>query len=643
MLPAFAQDINELRRGFSKIIWGTKNLKKENKICSEWKIPPNEHIMAHVKGSTLFGHPAVILTDYTLYSYMRDPIPLADLCGFIVVQEDSKAAVTLSNATEQKVILGSTLFAQNIAGIELLQLLKDLQNILYRKYNWAKKLRDNLVREIIAVAHREMRAGRISAKTSAQLRILVAEPDYMDDIAIVTAEDIFRTGDNEAYQRFVCNLSDESLVKTLLQKKQEDFEQNFLKDLGDISLVFSRDFLNQVYSNLLSQVSLSNSQCLTLAYICIRVNNKEAFCSAREQVSQRMGTSMAAKLDLFRGCYLNTQMKAVFDTIRCGKLPSSAQMDLEDSTGFNALHYAIILKQETLALTLLEKKSWRQTVVVSGGGSELYNYTVLSCLVGLESRRIIFQKTSDAVMTLLRSRRALEKRLWLMNRRLDVQKLAIQKARGLVRQAKESKAVDQEFEYREKLQVLLVRRDETLFEIDEINRLIDDVDKETRDITESAMISAASTVYRIQNSNDPLIRYLRGLVATPNLLLRTISAKLEQSCLYRYGEFFFVAAEDIKVDLPFWGADSRWHDPVHSEQKSYSQHKKTTGANEPIKKPYGDSWFSPQAHSSMKKLKEEYRTLAKKYHPDVCTHIRSQEIFQEILNERADILERMEE
>ena len=43
----------------------------------------------------------------------------------------------------------------------------------------------------------------------------------------------------------------------------------------------------------------------------------------------------------------------------------------------------------------------------------------------------------------------------------------------------------------------------------------------------------------------------------------------------------------------------------------------------------------------MKALKEEYHRLAKQYHPDVCGDRRSQQIFQEILNERAEILERM--
>ena len=56
-------------------------------------------------------------------------------------------------------------------------------------------------------------------------------------------------------------------------------------------------------------------------------------------------------------------------------------------------------------------------------------------------------------------------------------------------------------------------------------------------------------------------------------------------------------------------------------------------------KPYGDSWFSEDAHKNIFSLKKEYHLLAKKYHPDHCKHMKAKEIFQDILAERAEILE----
>ena len=82
----------------------------------------------------------------------------------------------------------------------------------------------------------------------------------------------------------------------------------------------------------------------------------------------------------------------------------------------------------------------------------------------------------------------------------------------------------------------------------------------------------------------------------------------------------------------------------HSQQassESSTEHTRKKKSDEPIQRPYGKNWFSPQAHSDMKTLTKEYHRLAKQYHPDVCEHSRSQEIFQDILTERAEILEHM--
>ncbi len=51
-------------------------------------------------------------------------------------------------------------------------------------------------------------------------------------------------------------------------------------------------------------------------------------------------------------------------------------------------------------------------------------------------------------------------------------------------------------------------------------------------------------------------------------------------------------------------------------------------------RPYGSSWFSPQAHSDENILNAEYRKLAKQYHPDLCKQNDAKEIFQEITNEK---------
>ena len=148
------------------------------------------------------------------------------------------------------------------------------------------------------------------------------------------------------------------------------------------------------------------------------------------------------------------------------------------------------------------------------------------------------------------------------------------------------------------------------------------------------------------------------------MLCHVLSHSEEGCRLYSYNGFIFASPADVSIDLPFRIADlthgsayQREANKEHSEQryssskgqqhsqqassKDSTEHARKKKSDEPIQRPYGKNWFSPQAHSDMKVLTKEYHRLAKQYHPDVCEHSRSQEIFQEILTERAEILEHM--
>ena len=113
----------------------------------------------------------------------------------------------------------------------------------------------------------------------------------------------------------------------------------------------------------------------------------------------------------------------------------------------------------------------------------------------------------------------------------------------------------------------------------------------------------------------------------------------EGSILYSYSGCEFAVPADVLTDLPYRTAqinsgERKEKDPHVSERSAQPQ-------DAPIVRPFGDCWFSPVARRDMKALKEEYHRFAKQYHPDVCGDRRSQQIFQEILNERAEILEQM--
>lgn len=664
----FKNEVESLRGNYSKITFGTATLKKIDKIYSQFHIPSSETVLAHIKSSVPFMGQLAVITGRAIYTYLSEPVPISEVCGYLVTMADAKACVNISNADGNRDILGGSFVVQNTAGIELTQFIKALQGKLLQTYPWARQQRDTLANGIMAAARSEMKTGRILAEKLSQLNALAEESAYCDSVALLKGEDIFRSCSFSEYQRFVTQqeIKVSYATKAALSNSQEKFSAALICDLGDLSLDFSNGYLEAAYHNMSELTTYTESQCLILAYLCARLGKEEQFKTLRDQVCRRCGADKALSLDFFKGRYFNNRMKRVYELVKQGTMPPAEWLDWTDSVGLSALHYAILLNQETLVEDLLEKKTWTVKAPVSDGEAELlYDYTVLACYKNLSNRRTVFQKTSDLVAAQLRSRKALERRLWLKERKLDIQNASAQKARELMRTARKEGLYEKEEEWREKLDNVSMLRDETRMEIDEINQSISEIDYEISALTSDAMVEAADTIQRLQSSMNPFVHYLFCLFSDMDALLHMISVKEGAFKLYDYNGFYFVTPADVHVDLPYImdqkqeeNRQSSYQESSHREyeQRQYStneQHrthqeqtrqsqgdqKKDAGA--PIKKPYGTSWFSPEAHRNMKKLKEEYRALAKKYHPDVCDHPRSKEIFQDILNERADILEHM--
>ena len=73
--------------------------------------------------------------------------------------------------------------------------------------------------------------------------------------------------------------------------------------------------------------------------------------------------------------------------------------------------------------------------------------------------------------------------------------------------------------------------------------------------------------------------------------------------------------------------EQEWMDAGTNEKILREKHKKT----------YGNNWFSPEAYINLDVLKEEYRILSKKYHPD--NNLGAKNIYLEIQAERNKIYE----
>lgn len=646
---SFKSDIIAISSGFSKIIFGTGSLKRVEKVYSSFHISSSETIMAYIKSTVPFVGPLIVITDFGIYSFLTNPLPISNLCGYLVTMADAKAPVTISNADGSRDVLGGSFVAQNTAGIELSRFMKALQKQLLQTYPWAKQQRDTLVNAIMSSARSEMKTGRISAEKNLLLDALAEETAYCDSVALLQGEDIFRSCNYGDYQKFVVQQENKVLYATrsTLLSNQNRFLEGLAHDLGDIALDFDRNYLETAYRNMSQLTSYSDNQCLILAYLCARLGKEEQFQTVRGQVSRRCGEDKAQTLEFFKGRYFNNRMSKVYEMVKHGTMPPAEWLDWTDGAGLSALHYAILLNQESLVEELLDKRVWAAHAPVSDEELEpLYDYTVLACYKNLSNRSTVFKKTSTVVAAQLRVQKALERKLWLKQRKLDIQNASARKAKDMIHTARKNGLYDKEMEWREKLDTVSMLRDETQMELDDINHEISEIDHEINMLASDAMVSAADTLHRLQSSTNPFVRYLLYLFSDTNALLHVLSEQQGTFRLYNYGDFRFVAPADVLIDLPYTTdqAQHEGHQDYQWSQKQEhrSQREQQKSDDGPITKPFGTSWFSPEAHRDMKKLRQEYHQLAKQYHPDLCHHPRSKEVFQEILNERADILEHMD-
>ena len=145
-------------------------------------------------------------------------------------------------------------------------------------------------------------------------------------------------------------------------------------------------------------------------------------------------------------------------------------------------------------------------------------------------------------------------------------------------------------------------------------------------VIENAIDEALCYLEEMRTKNYPLANYLHRIFFEPDFFERVLLATKEKQDLrlYCYEGFYFVAPAFAEIELPHLG-----------QPASKNEAKKETSTKE--KPPYGNSWFSEEAHQSADVLKSEYRKLAKIYHPDICKLPDSSDLFKAISTEYSQL------
>lgn len=203
-------------------------------------------------------------------------------------------------------------------------------------------------------------------------------------------------------------------------------------------------------------------------------------------------------------------------------------------------------------------------------------------------------------------------------------------------------------QYKEELRELKEKVEKTKSEIEELQQFYDEVSNDIQFAFENHMSKCERNIEEIEKSTEPSILIMKYILNNCDLISKYLYASLDEYvCFLHKGIFFSMPAflkELFYQDIPLFYSnnedDSTWKFEQENQEQENKQEEKKEEKQEEIKKPYGDSWFSPEAHRDIKMLQKEYRILAKKYHPDNPGG--RGDIFADIQNERGTIIENMQ-
>lgn len=624
--------IEKYKTKVSKIDFNIKKISL-SEILNIYKIDRRETVIAYLKGPLPFSNinsDGTILTSEALYIHPcrtekkeGNRYPYDNFWSFFIIFKGGSSSLEFIGNSFSKTIVGITLFRNNIRGKELYDILLDIQGTYYDMDASFRIQHDNFKDSYIKRCNEKIKIGNLNDSEITALSSLIKTPEFKEIVVRILLKNALRICDKELFDEIVSGNSKIPKVETLIKTTYEELIEN----LENLNHDFEKRFLNKIKDNLEKKKNrqLVGQYCLKIqSYTFLRLEDYENTNLIYEEIINgnnnacvEFQTFILAKNALF-----NKRMYSVFSNLKREIIPDQKVLDMEDSLKYTVLHYAIFMKKSSVISKILEKIKIKNLNKCNTGElifDALHKPDILAAYVGLENIDDIFLKTSPTAIALVKSVKALEKHFSSQQKMLALNAEVISSFQREIKNQERLKNHSNIAMINEKLLTVLEKRKRILDRLIEIDVQLKDIKQELSILIRNNQIERNNMLCTLRNNNNPLVENILCMINTLSCYEKFLSTPIDMLKIIMLNKAILcvpqtwdVIIESVKKDV---------------DDITYPQ------------KPYGDSWFSEDAHKNIFSLKKEYHLLAKKYHPDHCKHMKAKEIFQDILAERAEILE----
>ena len=614
-----------------------------------YNIPEDEKMLVYAYSSSFSSFSmegnGTIITDRAIYFHPthsdwapKNRVELDGLCGFYIYQENSLDNVHLLNQNSDIRIFGRTVAPNDTTGRELVELLRALQREMASHSSLDRQRYADAEGFILDSIGRSFRSyGVLLPLYETLLDELSKEGVFPSMTAVYQAENLYRHCDMGRYHSYVDSIKDSIDEKLYLALKKPDdkFFLDYIDDLSDVNIFTFTTSLLPVYSYLKGKDCLTGREAMILLMISTYIDDSSYVAKLHSVIKKDLPFHEEASIVAFLSRSKNEKMAKIYDKLLSGGELSEQELEKTDSLGFDALHYAIMLKdKDILSDFLTSGRSFYEAHPRNLGkmADLCYDYFLSAALLydDIELLKEVYVRTRRPAGPLYRSIKRLEK-LSEINEAIYIKSDGTDKG--------------------------------CLERITELNALKTEISDELTALIKAERMKAIAYAKIIFESKHTFACFLMSVIYDMEKLFSCLAETDSFFKVFYYRDLAFVTTKDTFLDLDFvlWNDGAveetsfneapdelksdfyeKLYDNPAKKDKEKAKNTNTgkaqsTRDEDPIQK---HRFFSDLACTDILVLKKEYHELIKRYHPDVTGSEKDAAIIRAVIEERAEILER---